>query len=179
MPIHHIDARVLRPDGSECAVGEPGELVLGGPAVFAGYLDDPGATARSIQDGFFYTGDQLSRDRDGFFYVRGRLKEMYKSGGENVYPAEVEAALQQCPGVAQVAVVGVPDARWGEVGHAFVEPNPGVSLVETEVRAFLDGKLARFKLPKVYSFAELPRTGSGKIDKVALRAQALQSPALS
>lgn len=178
MPIHHIDARLLRPDGSECAVGEPGELVLGGPAVFAGYLDDPGATERSIQGGFFYTGDQLSRDRDGFFYVRGRLKEMYKSGGENVYPAEVEAALQQCPGVAQVAVVGVPDARWGEVGRAFVEADPGVTLVEAELRAFLDGKLARFKLPKLYTFEALPRTGSGKIDKVALRARPLPGPAL-
>ncbi len=174
-PIHHIDARVLRPDGSDCAPGEPGELVLGGPVVFGGYLDDEGATARSMVEGYFRTGDVLSVDRDGFFFVRGRLKEMYKSGGENVYPAEVEATLLQCPGVGQVAVIGVADARWGEVGWAFVEAAPGVSLDAAEIGPWLQGRLARFKQPKrILCLPSLPRTGSGKIDKNALRARSLE-----
>ncbi len=170
MPIHHIDARLLRPDGTECGPDEDGELVLGGPAVCGGYWGNPEATAASIRDGLFYTGDILRRDVDGFFYVRGRLKEMYKSGGENVYPAEVEAVILTCPGVAQVAVIGVPDVRWGEVGVAFVEPQPGQALEAGQVSAFLDGKLARFKLPKkVVLLESLPRIGSGKIDKQALK----------
>jgi fatty-acyl-CoA synthase len=174
-PIHHIDARVLRPDGSDCAPGEPGELVLGGPVVFGGYLDEEGATARSMVEGYFRTGDVLSVDRDGFFFVRGRLKEMYKSGGENVYPAEVEATLLQCPGVGQVAVIGVADARWGEVGWAFVEAAPGVSLDAAEIGPWLQGRLARFKQPKrILCLPSLPRTGSGKIDKNALRARSLE-----
>ncbi|HNH49972.1 MAG TPA: AMP-binding protein, partial [Myxococcota bacterium] len=170
MPIHHIDARLLRPDGSACGPDEDGELVLGGPAVCGGYWANPEATAASIREGLFYTGDILRRDADGFFYVRGRLKEMYKSGGENVYPAEVEAVILTCPGVAQVAVIGVPDVRWGEVGVAFVEPQPGLSLDAAQVSGFLDGKLARFKLPKkVVVLDTLPRIGSGKIDKQALK----------
>ena len=95
---------------------------------------------------------------------------MYKSGGENVDPAEVEAVILTCPGVAQVAVIGVPDVRWGEVGVAFVEPQPGQALEAGQVSAFLDGKLARFKLPKkVVLLESLPRIGSGKIDKQALK----------
>ena len=115
----------------------------------------------------------LSVDADGFFTVRGRLKEMYKSGGENVYPAEVEAALLSHPDVGQAAVIGVPDARWGEVGHAFLEPRPGHSVDADAVAAWLDGKLARFKQPKRWTVdAALPRTASGKIDKPALAARA-------
>jgi fatty-acyl-CoA synthase len=170
LPIHHVAARIVRPDGSECDVDEPGELLLGGPAVCGGYWDDPAATAKSIRDGWFATGDMLSRDADGFFHVRGRIKEMYKSGGENVYPPEVEAVIAELPGVALVAVIGVPDARWGEVGRAFVEPQPGVQLDAEAVRGFCDGRLARFKLPKsVHILEMLPRTASGKIDRVALR----------
>ncbi|MFZ5480044.1 MAG: acyl-CoA synthetase [Myxococcota bacterium] len=171
LPIHHVAAKLVRPDGSECRADEPGELLLGGPAVCGGYWNDPAATAACIRDGWFHTGDVLSRDADGFFYVRGRIKEMYKSGGENVYPPEVEAVLHACPGVALAAVIGVPDVRWGEVGRAFVEPAPGAAVTPDAVRTFLDGKLARFKLPKsVHVLAALPRTASGKVDRQALRA---------
>lgn len=174
LPIHHVAARIVRPDGSECDVDEAGELQLGGPAVCGGYWNDEAATAKSIVDGWFSTGDMLSRDADGFFYVRGRIKEMYKSGGENVYPPEVEAVIAECAGVALVAVIGVPDEKWGEVGRAFVEPQPGASLDAASIRAFCDGRLARFKLPKSVSILEsLPRTASGKIDRVALRAMEL------
>lgn len=171
MAIHHIDARLIRPDGTECGVDEDGELVLFGPAVFGGYWNNPEATEASLWKGGFRTGDVLRKDKDGFFYVRGRIKEMYKSGGENVYPAEVEAAILQVEGVAQAAVIGVPDARWGEVGRAFVELVPGAVLDEQKILAALDGRLARFKLPKkVIILDVLPRIGSGKIDKQALKA---------
>lgn len=169
LPIPHVAAKLVRADGSECGVDEPGELLLGGPAVCSGYWRDPVATATAIVDGWFHTGDVLSRDGDGFFSVRGRIKEMYKSGGENVYPPEVEALIHACPGVALAAVVGVPDPRWGEVGVAFVEPMPGAALAPEAVLAFCQGRLARFKQPKRVRVMELPRTASGKIDRVALR----------
>lgn len=170
LPIAHVDAKIVRGDGSECDVDEAGELILGGPAVCGGYFNDAAATAAAIRNGWFHTGDVLSRDAEGYFSVRGRIKEMYKSGGENVYPPEVEAVIHACPGVALAAVIGVPDPRWGEVGRAFVEPCAGAVLDAATVQAFLDGKLARFKLPKeVTVLASLPRTASGKVDRPALR----------
>ncbi len=173
LPIHHIAMRLLRPDGSECGVDESGELVLGGPVVFGGYWNHPEETRKVLESGWFHTGDVLSRDAEGFYTVRGRIKEMFISGGENVYPAEVEAALTSCPGVALAAVIGVPDPRWGEVGVAFLEPLPDAHLDEATLRAFIDGRLARFKIPKRYVIeAALPRTASGKIDKPALKQRA-------
>ena len=174
LPIHHIEAKVVRPDGSTCAPDEPGELMLRGPVVCGGYFRNAEATAKSIDaDGWFHTGDVLSCDADGFFTVRGRLKEMFISGGENVYPAEIEAVIYEHPGVANVAVVGVPNERWGEVGHAFVEPRPGSAVEADDIKGFLNGKLARFKQPKhVTVMPALPRTASGKIDKVTLKKRA-------
>jgi fatty-acyl-CoA synthase len=170
LPIHHLAAKLARPDGSEAGVDEPGELLLRGPVVFGGYFRDPEATRKAIDaDGWFHTGDVLSADADGFHTVRGRLKEMYKSGGENVYPAEVEAVLQEHPAVALAAVIGVPDERWGEVGHAFVELRPGHALEAADLSGWLQGRLARFKQPKRIVVGALPRTASGKIDKVTLR----------
>ena len=170
LPIHHMAMKLVRPDGSECDADESGELLLSGPAVFGGYWNRPEDTAKAVVDGWFHTGDVLSRDADGFYTVRGRLKEMYISGGENVYPAEVEAAITAAPGVALAAVLGVPDARWGEVGVAWVEPVPGEQVQEADLRAFLDGRLARYKIPKRFIVeAALPRTASGKIDKPALK----------
>jgi fatty-acyl-CoA synthase len=169
LPIHHIAARIVRPDGTEAAPGEPGELWLRGPVVCAGYWNRPDATAASIVDGWFRTGDVLSRDTEGFFHVRGRMKEMYISGGENVYPAEVESAVLEHPAIAAAAVVGVPDDRWGEVGRAFVELQPGGALDAADLRAFLKQRLAGFKVPKHYLITDaLPRTGSGKLDKPLL-----------
>ncbi len=171
LPIHHVATKLVRPDGSEAAVDEPGEMLLRGPAVFGGYFRDPDATAKALDaDGWFHTGDVLSADAEGFHTVRGRIKEMYKSGGENVYPAEVEVVLQEHPAVALAAVLGVPDERWGEVGLGFVELRPGHALDPADLSAWLQGRLARFKQPKrVIVSAQLPRTASGKIDKVALR----------
>ena len=168
-PIHHLAAKIVRPDGSEADPNEPGELWFKGPVVFAGYLNNPSANESSFVDGWFRTGDILSRDEEGFFKVCGRLKEMYISGGENVYPAEVESVIYEAPGVGQVAVIGVPDDRWGEVGHAFIEPIAGMEVDEAAVKDFLQGKLARFKIPKRITVMELPRTASGKIDKPAIK----------
>ncbi|TNE90998.1 MAG: hypothetical protein EP330_06945 [Deltaproteobacteria bacterium] len=169
LPIHHLQTRLVKADGTDAAVGEAGELWLKGPALFLGYFRNETANAKSFVDGWFRTGDMLTADEDGFYTVSGRLKEMYISGGENVYPAEIEAVIYEHASVAHAAVVGVPDARWGEVGHAFVEARPGAMLCADDLAAFLDGKLARFKLPKrIEVMAELPRTASGKIDKPAL-----------
>ncbi|MFK7927102.1 MAG: AMP-binding protein [Myxococcota bacterium] len=168
--IHHVAMRIVRPDGTECDPDEPGELWMSGPAVFGGYLDDPEATAKAFDGPWFKTGDVLRRDRDGFYWVCGRQKAMFISGGENVYPAEVEAAIFQISGVAQVAVIGVHDPRWGEAGHAFVELRPGSTLTVDEIKALLEPRLARFKIPKHWTLdPDLPRTGAGKIDKQALK----------
>lgn len=173
MVIPHVSAKLVRPDNSECGADEPGELLLGGPAVCGGYLNDPAATQKAMGDGWFRTGDVLSRDSEGFFTVVGRLKDMFISGGENVYPPEVEEVLFGCPGVAQAAVIGVPDPRWGEVGCAFIEAQPGYALTPAQVAAYLDGRLARFKLPKhLRLLPALPKTASGKLDRVGLRALA-------
>ncbi len=168
--IHHMAARLVDPSGEPVPPGVPGELQLCGPAVFGGYLKDPQATAKAFDGTWFKTGDVLSCDAEGFFYVCGRSKEMFISGAENVYPAEIEAALLQCSKVANAAVIGVPDPRWGEVGQAFIEPRAGLAVSEQELRAHLAPILARYKLPKRYVVqADLPRTASGKIDKQALR----------
>jgi len=178
MVIPHVAAKLVRPDGAECGADEEGELLLSGPAVFGGYLNDAKATEASMADGWFRTGDVLSRDAEGFFYVRGRIKDMFISGGENVYPPEVEAAIAELPGVAQVAVVGVPDPRWGEVGFAWVQAQAGAEVAAEAIRAALDARLARFKIPKhVRVLPELPTTASGKLDRVALREQARQEAA--
>ncbi len=175
LPIHHIAARLARPDGTECGVDEPGELLLSGPSVFGGYWQNPEATAASIRDGWFHTGDVLHRDSEGYFYVSGRIKEMFISGGENVFPAEVEAALIELPGVAEAVVLGVPDPRWGEVGVAWVRPMEGAVLAAATLKEALVGRLARFKQPRsIHLVDQLPRTASGKVDKPLLRS--LETP---
>ena len=174
--IHLLEGRLVKGDGSEADVGEPGELWLRGSVVFGGYWRNPEATAKALDEqGWFHTGDVLARDAQGFYRVAGRLKEMFISGGENVYPAEVEASIfEAIAGISQCAVIGVPDPRWGEVGRAFVEPEPGVQLDSELIREALEGRLARFKRPKLIEVrTRLPRTASGKIDKTALRREAL------
>jgi fatty-acyl-CoA synthase len=163
-PVFFGDVRLRSLDG-----GEYGEIEVHGPNVMAGYWQRPEDTAAVIDDeGWFRSGDLATVDDDGFFHVRDRLKDMYISGGENVYPAEVEEQLYAHPSVAECAVVGVPDERWGEVGRAFVVAKSPVD--EADLLRFLDGRLARYKLPKHVEFVEsLPRTGSGKVLKSRLR----------
>ncbi|USX53339.1 long-chain fatty acid--CoA ligase [Lentzea sp. HUAS12] len=151
-------------------LSDVGEVEVQGPNVTPGYWNDPVATAAAFtEDGWFRTGD-LGRLDDGHLYVLDRLKDMYISGGENVYPAEVENAITSHPDVAEVAVVGVPDQRWGEVGRAFVRPRDGAVVDAAGLREFLAPRLAKYKIPvHVEVVAELPRTGSGKVLKPALR----------
>ena len=165
-----MEARIVDGEGHDLGAGEVGELALRSPAMCSGYWEDPEATAAAIRGGWFFTGDLARRDTEGYYYIVDRKKDMFISGGENVYPAEVEHVLAGHPAVYEVSVVGVPDAKWGEVGCAAVVLRPGAQCAETDLLRFCEGRLARFKIPKsVRFFAELPRTHSGKVQKSALR----------
>ena len=169
-PIFHIDMKTIREDGSECAVGEGGELLIRGPHVAAGYWRNPDATAEVIRDGWLYTGDLARRDEDGCYYILGRSKEMFISGGENVYPAEIESVLCAHQHVNEAAVVGVPHETWGEVGRAFIVVTGDYD--EQGLRAFLDERLARYKLPRsIVVLDALPLTAIGKLDKKRLASE--------
>jgi fatty-acyl-CoA synthase len=170
-PVFFTDVRVVRPDGSDAAVDEVGEVVVQGPNVMAGYWEDPEQTRAVLVDGWYRTGDAGSLDEEGFLFIRDRYKDMIISGGENVYPAEVESALLELPGVVEAAVIGVPDETWGEVGLAVLVPAPGADRDPEAVRAALRERLAGFKVPRYVRFAdELPKTATGKIRKPDLRA---------
>jgi fatty-acyl-CoA synthase len=172
-PLFHVDARLVRAGGEPCAADEVGELLLRGPHVCAGYWNQPEESARAIVDGWLHTGDLARRDAEGCYTIVGRLKDMIISGGENIYPAEVESVLAAHPAVAEAALIGVPDPRWGEVGRAIVVPRPGAApagdvLVE-ELIAFCRDRLGHYKVPRSVVFVEeLPKTGAGKIDKARL-----------
>lgn len=181
-PLPHLGARLARDDGRLVeAPGEPGELQLRGPQLFGGYWANPHATAEAMtDDGWFRTGDVLSVEPQVGWRVRGRRKEMYISGGENVFPGEVEAALLESGLVAASCVVGVPDARWGEVGEACVVLAPGVTVDDAALRERLRDLLAAYKVPhRVHVVDALPRLGSGKVDRaaVALRLRGERAPA--
>jgi fatty-acyl-CoA synthase len=168
-----VEVRVADAEGLDVAAGEVGELWVRGPAVTPGYWNNPEATrATFAEGGWLRTGDAVRVDGDGFFFVVDRWKDMYISGGENVYPAEVENVLYRHPGVAEAAVIGVPDPRWGEVGHAIVVSKPGATPTEGELLTYCAAALARYKVPRSVTFAEaLPRTASGKVHKPTLRRQ--------
>jgi fatty-acyl-CoA synthase len=169
-------ARAVGPDGREVPPGEVGELWLQGPHVAKGYWNHPEATAAALDaDGFFHTGDLVSVDAEGFFTIAGRSKDMFISGGVNIYPAEIEGELLLHPAVADAAVVGVPDETWGEVGIAFVVLRDGMNLTPTALPDFLLGRLARYKLPREFVFVpQLPRTAYGKVVKGELRQRFLE-----
>ncbi|MFL6126171.1 acyl-CoA synthetase [Actinophytocola sp.] len=168
-PCFFTDVRVIDADGDDARPGEPGEVILHGPNVMTGYWGKPDATAAVLSpDGWLRTGDVAIADEDGFLYIRDRIKDVIISGGENIYPAEVEDVLHKHPAVADCAVIGMPDGRWGEVGRAIVVRREPVE--PAELLAFLDNRIARYKIPKSVVFAEtLPRTASGKLRKSALR----------
>ena len=166
-PNFHIDMKVIRDDGTTCADGEEGELLIRGPHVIAGYWRNPEATAETIRDGWLHTGDVAVRDADGCYAILGRSKDMFISGGENVYPAEIESVLLAHPQVLDAAVVGVPHETWGEVGRAFLVVDAAFD--EADLRAFLERRLARYKLPRSFVLLdELPLTAIGKVDKKRL-----------
>jgi fatty-acyl-CoA synthase len=154
-------------------VGEGGELQVRGPNVFSGYWRNPEATAVALRDGWLHTGDVAEVDDEGCYRILGRLKDMYISGGENVYPAEVEGILHEHPAVADAAVVGVPDERWGETGVAFVVPREPVS--EDVLREHCRRQLAKYKVPKRVRFVDaLPMSAMNKVLKDELRTLDIQ-----
>jgi fatty-acyl-CoA synthase len=159
------DMRLVDEQGHDCDVGE---LLVSGPLLFSGYLDDPAASVSAMSGEYVRTGDVLRRDADGFYYFVGRTKLMFKSGGENVYIAEVEQVLESHPAVAEAAVIGIPDPRWGEVGCAFVRRTTPAT--EEELVAYLRARLAHFKVPRRFVWREeIPRTPAGKKDYPRLR----------
>ncbi len=171
LPVMHTRVRLVDESGEDVPTGRPGEIWLDGPSVTPGYWRR-GRPEESFDGRWFRTGDGATRDDDGYFFIADRLKDMFKSGGESVFPAEIERILMELPAVAEVAVIGVPDARWGEVGRAIVVPSDGAEISLDEVSAKLDGRVARYKIPKsLTSVAMLPRNALGKVDKKALRAQ--------
>ncbi len=171
-PVFHSEARIVDENDQDVGVDEVGELILAGPHVCSGYWNRPEATAEALRDGWFHTGDLARRDAEGYYYIVGRKKDLLISGGENIYPAEIESLLATHPGIAEAAIIGVPDAKWGEVGRAVVVVRPGETLTAEEVLAFCDGKLARYKIPRSVVFAPiLPRNAMGKVIKAELRAQ--------
>jgi fatty-acyl-CoA synthase len=165
-----VDVRIVDVDGNDVGPGGTGEILTRGPNVFPGYWNREDATAAAFVDGWFKTGDIASIDDEGFITLRDRAKDMYISGGENVYPAEIESALLEIEGILEAAVIGIPDERWGEVGRAFVVLAEGLSLDLDSVNAKLDGRLARYKLPRsLVAIDSMPRNTTGKLLKQELR----------
>jgi len=174
LPYAFVESRIVDEEGNDLPPGETGELWLAGPSVTPGYWNRPDENEAAFSGRWFRTGDAAMLDEDGFLYVVDRRKDMYISGGENVFPAEVEAALAELAGIAEAAVIGVPDARWGEVGRAYLILRDGHALDEAEVRAHCAARLAKFKVPaSVVIAADIPRTASGKVLKHVLRERAL------
>jgi acyl-CoA synthetase (AMP-forming)/AMP-acid ligase II len=169
-PALGVEVRIVDEEGGDVTPGEVGEIVYRGPTVMQGYHGKPEATAEAFTGGWFHSGDLVREDADGFIYVVDRLKDMLISGGENVYPAEVERALIDHPGVAEVAVVGIPHERWVETPLAVVVADPDVEVTEEELIAHCRERLAGYKKPSAVVFvAELPRNAAGKVLKRQLR----------
>ncbi|MFN3553317.1 MAG: AMP-binding protein, partial [Novosphingobium meiothermophilum] len=165
------EVRIAGPDGSELPRGEAGEILVRGQGVMLGYLDDPAATAEAIDaDGWLHTGDVGTMDARGYVRITDRMKDLYISGGFNVYPAEVEKLLAGHPAIAMAAVVGIPDERLGEVGRAFVVLRPGTSASEADLIAWSRENMANYKVPRSFIIVDdLPRNASGKVLKTELR----------
>ncbi len=172
-PLFYQEARVVDEAGGDVPVAQVGELVLRGPNIFRGYWHQPEATEEAFRRGWFHTGDLARVDDEGFFYLVDRKNDLVISGGENVYPIEVEQTLVRHPHIAEAAVIGVPDPRWGEVPLAVVVPkDPQHPVSVGEVQQFCRGRLAGFKIPKVVvTVEELPRNATGKVLKTVLREQ--------
>lgn len=167
LPVFHCDMKIIDEEGVMVKRGEVGELMLSGPHIFSGYWNEPEETKKTIEpDGWVHTGDLASQDDEGFYYIVGRKKEMFISGGENIYPVEIEEVLFKHPAVDLAAVIGIPDEKWGEVGKAFLTLKPGMSVTTGEVREYLTKNLGKYKVPKFYEIREtLPLSSTGKILK--------------
>jgi fatty-acyl-CoA synthase len=170
-PATNCELRVVDEEDRDVPAGESGEVLLRSPATMAGYWNQEDATAEALRNGWLHTGDLGVLDEDGYLTISGRKKDMYISGGLNVYPAEIEAVLLEDPGVAECAVFGVADERWGEVGKAIVVPKEGTTLTPDALRERCAKALASYKVPRefVITTDPLPRTASGKVQKFKAR----------
>lgn len=175
-PIFHSQMRLVDTEGNDVPRGETGELIISGPTVCAGYWRNSEATAEALVDGWFHTGDMARQDQDGYFYIAGRYKDMIISGGENIYAAEVEAVFREHDAVADAALIGQPDEKWGEIGLMIVALKPEQSVAEEELQEFCTERLARYKIPKKVEIVdELPYSPYGKVMKVELREKFLSN----
>lgn len=170
VPNFHMEAQIVDDEGLTVKTGHVGELILRAPSMCSGYWNDPEATRRAFRDGWFHTGDLARQDEEGFLFIVGRKKDMFISGGMNVYPAEVESVLYRHPKIAEVAVIGVSHEKWGEVGMAVVVCKNEEQMTSDEVIQFCQNKLAKYKIPKAVEFMDaLPKGPSGKILKKELK----------
>lgn len=169
-PGFNWDARIVDENGKDVPAGEPGELIVRGNSVMREYYRNPEATAKTLKDGWLYTGDMVRQDEDGFIYIVDRKKDVIITGGENVFPVEVEHFLHTHPAVKDVAAIGVPDERLGELVAVVIDVKPGSTLTEKEVLEYCE-KLPRYKRPRIIFFGEVPRNPTGKIEKPKLRKQ--------
>jgi fatty-acyl-CoA synthase len=169
-PMFHTDLRIVDPDGRDCEAEQVGEILISGPHVMQAYWNNPTATAQALQDGWLKSGDLGKRDQDGYLYVVGRRKDMIRSGGENIYPAELEAVLSEMPQIREVAVVGVPDSAWGESICAVVRLHAGQTLTLDELAACCAAQLGKYKIPRRLVITEVPfpRGPSGRMQKQEL-----------
>ncbi len=168
IPGYNWETKIVSPDGKEVAKNDVGELIVKGPGVMKCYFNNPEATAESIKDGWLYTGDMAKMDDDGFIYLVDRKKDVIITGGENLYPVQIEDFLRKHSAIKDVAVIGLPDERLGEIAAAIIEVKQGETLTEDEVNAFCE-EMPRYKRPKKIIFADVPRNPTGKIEKPKLR----------
>lgn len=171
LPLPHADVRVFDTDGNPLPAGEIGEVVARGPNLARGYLGDPEKTAEAFRNGWYHSGDSGYFDEDGFLFITGRIKDMIISGGENIYPIEIENVLSRHPAVKECAVIGLPDEFWGETVHAEIVLNPGKEASAEELIEYCRERIAHYKCPRSVTFhtEPLPLTPVSKIDKIALR----------
>ena len=162
------ETKIVNPDGSEVTKGDVGELALKGPGVMTCYYKDEKATADVLKDGWLYTGDMAMEDEDGFIYLVDRKKDVIISGGENLYPVQIEDFLRAHEAINDVAVIGLPDSRLGEIAAAIIQIKDGMTRTEEDINSFCK-KLPRYKRPHKIIFADVPRNATGKIEKPKLR----------
>ncbi|HFA51321.1 MAG TPA: long-chain fatty acid--CoA ligase [Bacteroidetes bacterium] len=169
-PNFYVEIKIIDKNGNKVTGGEAGELLLKGPMVTPGYWQNKPATEKAFSDGWFHTGDMVRQDGEGYLYVVDRIKNMFISGGENIYPAEIERVILGHGAVSEVAVVGVPHEKWGEVGKAYIVKKTNAGLNKNDLMDFCKSKLAKFKVPKFFVFInKLPKNDMGKIDREALK----------
>ncbi len=175
LPMFHTDIMLVDDNGREVAAGELGEVIIKAANVMKGYWNRPEESAKTIKNGWLYTGDLAKKDEDGYLYILDRKKDMIISGGENIYPAEIEDIILSHPQVQDVGVIGIPDEKWGEAVKAIIVRKPGEELTEAELINWCKDRIGKFKIPKSVEFTDaIPRTPTGKILKRELRAQYLR-----